>query len=178
VSIEASFQVAVERCGRVCEQVSELRMTVIEDRPLRDVVKLVDHIGDTVEDLLGGAQEMREAATEAQCAVQHPMDAEQARRALIACHTKFNHCAIRFFSDLANYETVDEVLSLGRARGGEWQAWANLVKETLKQCQQTLFAVNEALLECWQGVAERAGVQAVTVQTTNVGSLSQKIRRA
>jgi hypothetical protein len=175
--IETTFLVAVERCSCVCERVSELRMTVVEDRPLKDVVKLVDHVGDTVEDLLGGAEEMREAAAEAQRAVEHPMDAEQARRALADCHMKFNDCAARFFSDLANYETVDEVISLGRARGGEWQVWANLVKETLKQCQQTLFAVNEALLECWQAVAERAGMQSVTVQATNVGGVSQQIGR-
>jgi hypothetical protein len=175
--IETTFQVAVERCGTVCERVSELRMTVVEDRPLKDVVKLIDHVGDTVEDLLCSAEEMREAASEAQSAVKHPIDAEQTRRALTACHTKFNHCAICFFSDLANYETVDEVISLGRARGGEWQVWANLVKETLKQCQQTLFAVNEALLECWQALAERAGMQSVTVQNTNVGSIGQPIGR-
>jgi hypothetical protein len=174
VLIEASFQVVVERCGYVCERVSELRMTVIEDRPLRDVVKLVDHIGDTVEDLLGGAEEMREAAAAAQRAVVHPMDHEEALRSLTACHKKYNGCAIRFFSELVSYETVDEVISLGSARGGEWQAWANLVKETLKQCQKTLFDVNEALLECWQAVAERAGMQAVTVQTTSIG---QQIRR-
>lgn len=175
--IETSFQLAVNRCGCVCELVSELRMTVVEDRPLRDVVKLVDHVGDTVEDLLGSAEEMREAAAEAQRAVEHPMDAERARRALTACHTKFNHCAVRLFSDLANYETVDEVISLGRARGGEWQVWADLVKETLKQCQQALFAANEALLECWQAVAERAGMQSVTVQSTNVGNVGQQIGR-
>jgi len=173
--MEEKFQSAVVQCTGFCELVGELRMTVIEDRPLQGVVKLVERVGDNVEDLLGSAEEMRQAAIEAQSAVEHPLDAERARRGLALCHAKFNSCAERYFGDLAGYETMEELVCLGRARRGEWQAWANLVKDTLKRGQQTLFAVNGALLECWQALAERAGIQSISVQTTSVG---QQIRRA
>ncbi len=175
--MESKFQEVVSQCDQVCEALNALRMTVIEDRPLKDVVKLVDRIGDDVEDLLGAVQEMRQAASEAQLAATHPIDAEQVRRALTCCHTKFNDCTRRLFSDLAGYETVEEIVSLGRQRGGEWQAWARLVQDTLKECQQSLFAVSEPLVECWQTITERAGLQSITVQSTGIGSVGHRIRR-
>lgn len=167
--MEEKFQSAVEQCNRFCGLVEELRMTVIEDRPLKDVVKLVEHIGDTVEELLGTAREMHEAAMDAQGAVEHPIDAEHTRRALALYHAKFNIVAERFFSDLASYELVDELISLGRLRRGEWQVWADLVKDTIKEGQQVVFAVNGSLLECWQALFECTGRQIISVQGTNVG---------
>ncbi len=169
------FQSAVQQCDRFCTVVDELRMTVVEDRPLRNIVKLVEHVGDIVEDLLGASREMHEAAKDAQCAIDHPMDIEQARRALARCQATFNKVVEQFFCELASYEVLDEIIALGRARRGEWQAWAKLIKDMIKPAQQTLFAANNALFECWQELSERADRQAITVQTTSVG---QHIRRA
>ncbi len=144
-------------------------MTVIEDHPLQNVVKLVEDIGDTVEALLGSIRELCEAAQKTQSAVEYPMDSEAARRSLAACHTNFQKVTERYFSELASYEIVDEIITLGRARRGEWQVWATLVKDTINKGQQALLATNHTLFECWQALSESVVRQAISVQTTSVG---------
>ena len=72
--------------------------------------------------------------------------------ALTACQTSVNQLQQRFFSEMVCYSTIDDIVCLGRKRGGEWQSWADLVRQSLDRCQRQLFA-QQALFQCWhQGV--------------------------
>ncbi len=164
--MEEKFQSAIQQCRLLCEVLSELRMTIVEDRPLKGVVRLVDHIGDSVDALFGSASEMQEALIEAHRAIEPPVHAEQTRQALATCLAKTKDFATNFFFDLASYETVIEIISLGTSKGGEWKAWADLVQETISRCQQTFFTVNFALCECWHALAERVETLAISVRAT------------
>jgi hypothetical protein len=156
VPIETTFQHLAAQCQRQRDELRELQITVAEDRPLHGVVKLVDKLGELVEDALGDAEEALTAAIEGQQAVAQTTDWDYARRAVTGCQASVNQLQQRFFSELVCYEVIDEVVSLGRKRGGEWQAWATLVRETLVRCRRQLFETQQSLFECWREIAERA----------------------
>lgn len=153
--IETTFRDLAAQCQRQRDDLRELQITVAEDRPLHGVVKLVDKLGELVEDALGDAEEALTAAIEGRQAVART-DWDYARRAVTGCQTSVNQLQQRFFSELVCYEVIDEVVTLGRKRGGEWQAWARLVRETLDRCRRQLFETQQSLFQCWREIAERA----------------------
>jgi len=169
VPLENTFQDLTSKLRELREHLGGLQVTVVEDRPLHDVVKLVDRLGEIIEDLLGHLEEALAAAAKGQQAVAHPVDLDRARRALTACQERYNSLAQRFTCDLVCYETIEELTGLGRARRGEWLAWAKTVRESLRDCQQSSYEVSQALFRCWQSIAERVGANSVSVQATNIG---------
>ena len=169
MALEAAFGDLAVQFQILRDALLALRTTVIEDRPLRDDVALVDSFGDAVEDILGWLEEALIASREGQQAVGHPLDLDRARRALTTCQERFNWISQRFFSDLVSYQRIEELTGLGRERRGEWLAWGSSVREGLDRCQQPLYDVNQALFRCWQEIAERVGMTSVSVQATNIG---------
>jgi excinuclease UvrABC ATPase subunit len=158
MSIETTFNHLATQCRKQRDMLSELQITVAEDRPLHGIVKLVDKLGESVEDALGDAEESLSAAVEAQQVVSQTKNWNFDRRVLTtlcACQTSVNQLQQRFFSEMACYSTIDDVVGLGRKRGGEWKAWADLVGQSLDRCQRQLFDTQQALFQCWQEVAER-----------------------
>ncbi len=169
MALEATFQDLAVQFEKLRDVLCGLRLTVVEDKPSEDDAMLVEDFGDTVMDLLEGVDGASAAANEGRTAVGHPLDIERARRALTACHERFNRIMHHFSSDLMCYERVSELERLGRERGGEWPVWTFSVKEALDRCQPPLYDVNQALFRCWQEIAERVGMTSVSVQTTNIG---------
>ena len=166
--LDAAFHELYAQLHTVREALTGLRTTAVEDKPLRGDVVLVDTFGDAADDLLGWLEEALLAAREAEEAVARPTDLDQARRALTVCQERFNRIAHRFSTDLFLYERIAELVRLGRARGGEWQAWAKSVKAALDWCRQPLFDADQALFLCWQEIVDRVGVPAFSVQTTGI----------
>jgi hypothetical protein len=158
VSIETAFHHLAAQCQKQRDMLSELQITVTEDKPLHGIVKLVDKLGESVEDTLGDAEESLSAAVEGRQVVSQTMNWSCNRRALTAltaCQTGANQLQQRFFSEMVCYSTIDDIVGLGRKRGGEWQAWADLVRQSLDRCQRQLFDTQQALFQCWQEVGER-----------------------
>jgi len=169
MALEAAFGELAVQFRILREALRAVHTTIIEDRPLRDDVALVDSFGDAVEDILGRLEEALIASREGQQAVGHPLDLDRMRRALTTCQERFNWISQRFFSDLVSYQRLDDLTALGRERRGEWIAWGSSVKEGLDRCQQPLYDANQALFRCWQEIAERVGMTSVSVQATNIG---------
>jgi len=158
VSIETTFHHLAAQCRKQRDMLSELQITVAEDKPLHGIVKLVDKLGESVEDVLGDAEESLSAAVEGQQVVSQTTNWSCDRRALTAltaCQTSVNQLQLRFFSEMVCYSMIDDIVGLGRKRGGEWKAWADLVRQSLDRCQRQLFDTQQALFQCWQEVAER-----------------------
>ena len=166
MALDAAFRELCAQLHTLREALTSLRTTAVEDKPLRGDVVLVDAFGDAADNLLGWLEEALLAAREAEQAVARPTDLDQARRALTICQERFNRIAHRFAADLFLYERIAELVRLGRARGGEWRAWATSVREALDWCRQPLFEVNEALFRCWQELVERVGTPSLTVHAT------------
>jgi hypothetical protein len=169
MALEAAFHDLAVQFEKLRDVLCGLRLTVVEDKPSEGDAMLVEDFGDTVMDLLEGVDGASAAANEGRKAAGHPLDVERARRALAACHERFNRTMYHFSSDLMRYERVSELERLGRERGGEWPVWTFSVKESLDHCQQPFYDVNQALFQCWQEIAERVGMGSVSVQTTSIG---------
>jgi len=169
VALEQTFKEACAALHQLRDYLSGLRCTVVEDKPLTGEVMLVEELGNAVEDALGWVEEALNAATEAYQAVAPRFDREAACRALEQSHTRFQqvlqHCA----AELWRYERLDELLRLGRTRRGEWEAWAQSVKEVLEGCPPQLFEINQMLFRCWAELAERVSLGALNVQANNIG---------
>jgi hypothetical protein len=169
VPLEMAFHELSVQLRRLRDTFLGVRLTVVEDKPLRDEVVLVDRFGDAVEDGLGWVEEALAAATEGEHALGNPIDMYRARTGLTTCQERFNRLAQQFSSELVSYERLDELARFGRRRGGEWLRWARAVKQALEQCRQPLQEVNQALFLCWQELAERLGMTSVSVQNTTIG---------
>lgn len=173
MSLRTEFQSLGAQLERLYEVFSDLRR-LLDDHPAQgDKVLLLDSFGDVVDDLLGWLEESLQV-----CAPLLPaeprrsepdFDAGAGRQALVVCQDLFNRQMQRFLFDMVSYDKVAQLLQLGRARGGEWQAWAKGIKMELESCQQHLYFTNQALFRCWLEIAEGIGMTSVSVQATNIG---------
>jgi hypothetical protein len=168
VALEATFRELFSELKKLQDTLVALRLTVVEDKPRKGDAALVDHLEDSILDLMGLLDGCLKAARAAHKAVGHPLDLDGARRALTSCQEGFHQIERQFAAELVSYEKLKDLASLG-VRGGEWPPWANSVKQGIEQCRQPLDASSKALAACWQEIAERAGMTSVSVRTTNIG---------
>jgi hypothetical protein len=169
VPLEMAFHELSVQLRKLRDTFLGVRLTVVEDKPPRDEVALVDRFGDAVEDIVGWLEEALAAAVEGEQAVGNPPDMYRTRSALTACQARFNRLAQQFAYDLISYERIDDLTKFGRKRGGEWRRWASTVRESLEQCRQPLQETGQALFMCWQELADRLGMSSVAVQNTVIG---------
>jgi hypothetical protein len=172
MAIEVALRTLNASLHTLHEALTDLRTTIVEDKPQNDDVVLVDLLCGAADDLLGWLEGALDAIQEAQQAVGHPMDLNRTWQGLIKCQECVNQIQHRFVGDLDSYERVTELTRFGRRRGGEWQAWTHSVKAALDGCQPPLFAVTQALFGCWQEVGERIGINSMLVQATSIGPTS------
>jgi len=167
MSLETAFSDLCQRLRMLRDALSSLRLTVVEDKPLHADLALLDRRADTVDDILSSAEEALNAASRGCRALKSPAKRDVARKALARCQEAFAALSLRFQSDLASYDRVAELISLGRQRGGEWRSWAASVKQALQQCEQPTCDAGQALFACWRELAER--VPGVSVRATSIG---------
>lgn len=170
MGLEQVFSAPCEALRKLKEEVEALRVMVVEDKPLKDELMLVDELGNTVEDLCGWVNESFEFAMLACQAVAPRFTPERAYRTLSNCHERFQQVLGRFALELMMYERLDDLLRLGRERSGEWQAWTDGVRGALDTCQPQLLEINQLLFRCWQELAERIDLGAMQVQANNIGT--------
>jgi hypothetical protein len=167
MALAPAFHELTARLDRLREALLALRVTVAEDRPLAGEALLVDQLDEAVEEAVGYLEEAVGAAGQGKKAVEAPVDLERARTALAACHAKVNLFGRRLCADLLGFERIAGLRRLARRRGGEWPPWALSVQRGAEACRQPLHEVHEALLDCWQEVAERSA--AVSVHAVGIG---------
>jgi hypothetical protein len=169
VALEATFQTLFGEFRKLQDTLVAVRLTVVEDKPLRGEAALVDHMDDTILDIMGSLDEGLKAARSAQRAVGHPVDLNGARRYLTICQERFHRIERQFASDLISYEKLKDLTGLGAERRGEWIPWANSARQGIEQCRYPLDEASRALAACWQEIAERVGTTSVTLRSTNIG---------
>ncbi len=168
MAIEAEFLHLATAFEALREVLQSLGLTVIEDRPSRGEVLLVERLGNLVEDLRGLSEEGLEAAQQARRAVGHPLDGYRVRQALGCASERFIALKFQFFNNAVSHETIDALQRFGRQSGGEWLGWSASVVTGLQRCREPLRALDEAVLQAWQELSERLGSGALSVQTTNI----------
>src|SRR5262245_42893316 len=155
MAMDASFKDLSAQLHMLREGLIELRTAVVEDKPLRDDVFLVDLFADVTDDLLGWVDEAISSAGGVRQIGRQSIGLDRASRTLLDCQELCDRIVRRFTSDLCSFERINELIHLGRERGGEWKGWANGVKEALDHCQQSLHNLTHKLFYCWQEVVER-----------------------
>ncbi len=169
MTIEATFNSLLGNFGALRESLQNLRLTVVEDRPLREGVVIVDRMGDAIDDLSGWLEEGSEGARQAAKAANYPFDGPRAIQGLRDASTRFVRIREKFFFGLASYPQVADLIRLGKSRGREWRAWSGSVKEALDQTGRAISELDQVLLGAWQELAERVSASSVSVRTTNIG---------
>jgi hypothetical protein len=169
VALAAAFCALCSDVRKLQEMFHELCLTVLEDRPLRNEVVLIDRLGYAVQDAMGWIEEMGTAAAEAEQGAAYPEDMHRASRALAVCQERFMRFNEQFSSDLSSYECIEELNRFGAERGRECLHWASAVRQVLEEAREPMREVNAALFVCWQELTERLGSASVLVQATNIG---------
>ena len=163
MSADTSLASLNARLARLRDALEALGTTVDEDRPRSGEVAAVAYFADAV-------LAVRGALEEAQAALGHPEHAPgepEPRLALAGCHRQFHAYSRRFAADLASHDRLDDLARV--AKGGRgWGDWVGVVRQELEQCALLANEVDDALLDCWQGLAERAA--AVAIHNTVIGS--------
>jgi chromosome segregation ATPase len=169
MALEKTFREFATQLRRLQDRLQELRVTVVEDRPTSNDAVIVDRFEYAVEDLAGALAAIIQAAGEAQQAAGYPLDMEQARRALTQCQEQFHKFEQSFNANLVSYERMKDLMTFGRERRGEWPSWVASVKQGIDQCKEPVEEASRHLAECWEELAERAGIMSVSLKTTNIG---------
>jgi hypothetical protein len=174
VSLRTEFQGLCAQLESLGETLSRLRMAVDDHPQTGATPRLLESIGDSVEDAHGWLEEALALASAAADGDERErasggFDVNRARQALVFCQEQFNRIMSRFTFDLVSYDRVAQLVRLGQERRGEWQTWAVLVKQELEGCQQHLYDTTQALFRCWLEIAERVGMTSVSVHTTTIG---------
>jgi hypothetical protein len=169
MALAAVFKELTVQLNQVRECLEALQVSVSEDIPARGASVLEDHFSNSILDIRGLLAETIAAAEEASQAVSRSLMSGRAPRALAKCQERFHGVIRRFASDLVSYERLRDLTSLGLERRGEWLGWSRSVKEAIEGCRHPLDQAADALLQCWQEIGERVGMNSVSVRTTNIG---------
>src|SRR5580704_2998123 len=105
MAIEAVFLHLTSTFEAMRDALQSLGLTVIEDRPPRNEVLLVERLGNLVEDLRGWGEEGLASAVQARVAVTHPADLHRARNALGVANERFILLEYRFLGEAVAYDT-------------------------------------------------------------------------
>ena len=167
MSLDSALRALRMQLQHLRDSAQAARLTLVEDRP--GDVALVDQRGSRVDDLLGWIEEAVQLARRAEGACKGAGDFQKVRRSLGPCHERVNRMNCSMSDELLSYECVAELAGIARSRGGAWAAWAKGVQDGLRQCQQLLFDVNDALLSCWRELSDRLSAGGVHVRATSVG---------
>jgi hypothetical protein len=174
MTVETTFQHMWQRLQELQEALQALETTVDQDRPGRSDMIVASRMNDAVLAARGHVQDSLEAAREACAAVASPFDPNRAQRALVRCQERFHRFADCFGGELASWDRIDDLRSVGRERGQHWLDWTTVVTDGLEHCRCLLQEARNAVFLSWQDLTERmtALPLAVQAETTNVHRLT------
>jgi len=167
MGLEATFRQLAVALHKLHDAFEALQVTV-GDTPPNDETALADGLENTVLDMMGTLHEVRKVALEAQKAVTHPVELDNARHALTQCQQRFHQLERQFTAELLSHDNLKEVTRVGRERRG-WMPWSNSIRKGIEQCRQSLESTSAPFAECWQELAERLGAANISIKATNVG---------
>jgi hypothetical protein len=135
----AQLVIAVEG---LWQAVSELALTVQEDRPDASDLAAVDDLGERVSELQGDVAEAR--------ALLGDGDQIELRMPHVAAHLQA--AQLRYWRDLRSFASASPLRLAARRRGGELPAWVSSVEAGAERCEAPFAIADEALNACWQEI--------------------------
>jgi len=166
MTLEAAFKEQLaKREGLVEELEHGLLWSVTETKPEEEHTLVTQYL-DAATDLIATAREGLEAC---RVVADEVPSLGQAGQSLLRCQERYNAMVELFNSRMASYGWLQRLRHFGRGKGGAWRDWATQVRKGLDRCRRPMDDLNQTLFNCWQEVADRLGVNAVSVQVTNIG---------
>jgi hypothetical protein len=150
------------------EPLLALSVTAWEDRPEHHDSMLADRLGDAVVEACGWLEGAIGAVREAR---DTGGDTATLRDALVVCSEQFDRVERSFWSEVASYERVDEIVVLGREQR-RWSGWAAGVRRSVDEACTLIHDALAALLACWRELTGELGRSLVTVSATSVGQFT------
>lgn len=183
MAIEHSFRLLRRRLTLLKEAVDELHLNISGDyypqsRPNHqagvDEVREqppfpVEQLDDAVSDLQGAIEEAQHAAATTERALRYPRRLPEIQTALITIQRCMNGVLKTYLEDVYAYESMQRLAVMGSRKGGEWPKWVALVRTVIQACRSPLYETFQALLECWQELAEITAPKAISLQTAMIG---------
>jgi len=169
MSLDATLASLRRELARLQDVMSALRVTVIEDRPARGSVVLVDQLDNLMTDLSSALEEADALAAQSLQGAQPNGPLERVHAALRDIHGLFNRFTASYVGDLASHDRIAQLLEMGDERGRGWWEWSQEVKTAIERCVLPMNAVAAVLADCWSELAERLARNSVSVQATNIG---------
>ena len=171
MTVEAAFHALIADLTHLREGLTDVEVTIQEDRPLTDDVALADRLDDAAQDVAGWVEECGRAAAAGRKAARRESQPGAVARALIACQESFERASLRFTADLGSRDLMEALSAVGKERGGEWWGWADGVKQAVDRCQPLLHAVMADLFACCRELGERSGSAPVSLTAVAIGSI-------
>lgn len=84
---------------------------------------------------------------------------DQELRALIEAQQSINRVWRAIESQLASYDSLDEIVRAGDERGGAWPKWTGVVREGIERCQHEVHQSADAIVSLGREVIERHNVR-------------------
>jgi predicted lipid-binding transport protein (Tim44 family) len=169
MSLEAALGALRSELAGLQDVMSALHVTVMEDRPARGAVILVDRLDNVVTELSSALEEADARAAQALQIDQPHGPLENVRAILRQIQELLNRFTAKYVGELASHHAIEQLLQMGRERGREWRAWSQEVKTAVERCQIPLGTVASAMADCWSELADRLARNSVSVQATNIG---------
>jgi hypothetical protein len=124
------------------QAVSELVLTVHEDRPAGTDLAAVDELSERVSELQGEVAATRDLLRPGEPLVPVLPD--------IAAHLDAAHR--RYWRDMRGYAPVAALRAVSRRRGGDLPPWRGAVEASAERCEAPFAATANALNACWQEI--------------------------
>jgi hypothetical protein len=171
VTVDVAFRALIADLAGLREGLTDLDVTIHEDRPLTDDVALADRLADAAQDVAGWVEECARAAAAGRKEARRESRTGALGEALVACQEYFARASLRFTADLGSRDLMEALSAVGKERGGEWWGWADGVKQAVDRCQPLLHAVMTDLFACCREMGERTASTPVSLTAVAIGSI-------
>jgi hypothetical protein len=167
VALETTFRDLWARLNDLIGVMNEFHVSV-GFTPPHEETAVADDLGEASLHLIGILHESLGPVGQARQAVTNDPDLNRARKTLAICQEHFNRFEKDFPALLSSYKQLTELARLANERP-EWTHWAANMKQGIEDCREPMAAVRVAVAACWQELAERVGMNSVSVHNTSVG---------
>jgi hypothetical protein len=138
------------------DAVLPVRMLAVEDRPEYLAPQPVQTVADGLDSVFGRLQQAIVELSDALDVDGGLRSRDRVVAALGRCHTTFVELGREWTEQVSSYCRLAQLVTAARERG--WRLWARSVVDGVTACERTRDQVQLALLACWQGLAEQAGL--------------------
>jgi hypothetical protein len=190
MALEATFRVLAERvcdlhssCARIETYYEDRPKTRSKKRAATDLSSAgvepypVQRLGDTLVELSATVDEALKAAHDCLRQAEESIDLDRLRRGLMKCQQSISQVEDRVIGEMCDYFRLKELHRSLRKSKGEWSAWSVELVPSLCAFREPLRQASLALVACWQEIAERAGLNSVSVRSTGIGRVHLRAPR-